>query len=205
MPHNAKSDIDFQPKTKEYSYSTKATTSKKYGIYLLVGIVILIIILLSALAYLNNSGNVKTTTTKEFNLRNKNPLANDPKFKNYTKLGNQATDAQMSNYTALINEKEVPLDDPKYPEEIYGIFSGFDEKYIQVVTYNGVKNLAYDKNLQISKAGTPDKPSTSSAVTIVFLPADKNTFLNPSGFGKILHLSISLTTPETIQQIYLNE
>ena len=65
MPNNEQSDIDFQPETKEYSYSTKAGASKKYRIYLLVGIVILVIILLSALAYLNNSGNVNTTATKQ--------------------------------------------------------------------------------------------------------------------------------------------
>ena len=65
MPNNEQSDIDFQPKTKEYAYSAKAGASKKYGIYLLVGIVILIIILLSALLYLNNSGNINTTATKE--------------------------------------------------------------------------------------------------------------------------------------------
>lgn len=65
MPNNTKSDIDFQPKTKEYSYSSKSKTSKNYRVYLLVGIILLIVILLSTLLYLNNVGNIKTITKQE--------------------------------------------------------------------------------------------------------------------------------------------
>lgn len=77
MQDNAKSDIDFQPKTKEYSYSTKAGASKKYGIYLLTGVIFLVIILLGALYYLNNSeninsDNIKTATKQEVSQNTKN-------------------------------------------------------------------------------------------------------------------------------------
>lgn len=132
-------------------------------------------------------------------------LTDNPKFKNYTKLDNQVTDAQMSNYFALINSKEIPLDDAKYPDEIYGIFSGFDNNYIQIVTYNGIKNLAYTKDLTIQKYQQEEKSATQSAVIVGTTQIDKSSFFNQSMFGKILHLSITLTSPKTIQQIYLNE
>lgn len=111
----------------------------------------------------------------------------------------------LSNYNALINAKKVPLDNSKYPDEIYGIFSGFDNNYIQVVTYNGIKNLAYSKDLAIEKYGQTEKSATSSAVTVGLTQIDKSSFFTQSTFGKILHLSITLTSPITIQQIYLNE
>lgn len=72
MLNDTKSDIDFQPKTKEYSYSTKGGTSKKFGIYLLAGAILLIIILVGALYYLNNSGNIKTLTKQEISQNAKN-------------------------------------------------------------------------------------------------------------------------------------
>ena len=208
MPSNTQQDIDFQPKTKEFSYSTKGGASKKYGIYLLVGIVILIIILLSALLYLNNSGNIKTATKNQVNLQKKTQntlLVNDPKFKNYTKLANQATDAQMTSYVETISQKGIPLDIPEFPEEIYGIFSGFDDKSIQIVTYNGIENLAFAKDLSIQKPEKIEKSATSSAITVGFSKIDNNSFFNQTMFGKILHLTITPTTPETVLQIYLTE
>ncbi len=66
MPNAAGSqDIAFQPITEGYSYSANGGFSKKYGVYLLVGIILLITILLAAFAYLNNFGNIKTATTKQ--------------------------------------------------------------------------------------------------------------------------------------------
>lgn len=214
MPNAAENkDINFQPKTKGYSYSTNGGSSKNsnpktkdYRIYLLTGISLLIIILLAALLYLNNFGNIKTAT-KQFNLvktKTKSvSLANDPKFKNYTKLANQATDAQILNYIALIAAKEIPSNDPLYPNEIYGIFSGYDDKYVQIVTYNGIKNLPYIKDLNILLFGQPVKESTSSGVTVGLTQIQKNAFFNKNMFGQVIKLS--LVTPEAVQTIYLTE
>ncbi|MCL5019037.1 MAG: hypothetical protein M1426_00965 [Patescibacteria group bacterium] len=134
-----------------------------------------------------------------------NLLADNPKFKNYLKLDNQATDAQMSNYIELISAKKIPIDTPQYPEEIYGIFSGFNNNYIQIVTYNGTKNLPYAKDLFILEQRQAEKSATQSSATIGFNEIDKNILFNNNMFGKILHLSITLTSPETVKQIYLTE
>ncbi len=204
-------DIDFQPITEGYSYSANGGSSKnsnsqnkKYGVYLLVGIILLITILLAAFFYLNNSG-VNFLSQKPLNLQEKNSPTDNPKFKNYTKLENQATDAQISNYIALIKAKNIPLDDLKYPDEIYGIFSGFDNNYIQIITYSGIRNLSYTKDLYILEQGKAEKSTTSSGVSIGFSRVDNNSFFNQNMFGKTLHLKITPTTPEAILQIYLTE
>lgn len=114
MQDNAKSDIDFQPETKEYSYSTKAGASKKYGIYLLVGIVILVIILLSALAYLNNSGKLNTTATKE-------------QLEEYQTYVKQKGFADATSYTNDLKNWSVE-----------GLYAGYENNEIYVVTTKGL-------------------------------------------------------------------
>ncbi len=199
-------DIEFQPPVQGYS---------NFG-YAILGFLFLFFIFLAILNYFNifslsalYPNQLGFLPHKSFNIQKNNTNnqlpADNPKFKNYSKLENQATDTQISNYIVLINAKKIPTDNSKYPNEIYGIFSGYDSNYIQIVTYNGIKNFAYTKDLTIQQYGQAEKSATSSATTVKLTQIDKSSFLNQSMFGKILHMAVTLTSPITIQQIYLSK
>lgn len=130
-------------------------------------------------------------------------LANSP-----TPIQNQASQAQMLGYVEKVTSKNIPLDSLETPNEFYGIFSGYDNTQIQLVTRKGVKNFPLANNLQISSQATASAQTTESASTetktLSFNTVDKNTLFNSSQFGKILHIALSADS-KSVQAIFLNE
>jgi len=197
-----KPETDYQPEVQSFSYSnsnkSKNKTRKIFAAIILIALVLFLIA--AGVIYINNNtinNSVKSVVTNTQNL-------------NFTKLSNQADQTKLLAYTQKVAAKNVPLNNPEAKNELYGIFSGFDNNNIQLVTYSGIKNFSLAKNLEILKQATDTATdqATSSAITqgesLSINTIKKDVLFNKNQFGKTLQVIFSADS-KYVQSIFLSE
>jgi hypothetical protein len=148
-----------------------------------------------------------TTNTVNTNTENNNQSIAPV---NFVKLQNQATDSQISKFNAYAASFSDPANQ-KDPNSylIHGVFSGFDNQNIQVVTEYGVLNLKFDSRTifrKIPTIATTPQPIAASAGAILQTTDYKSAedFLKNVKFGDIFLIFYSPTNLSA-SEITVNE
>jgi hypothetical protein len=122
----------------------------------------------------------------------------------FTKLTNEASDAQIKKYRAYaarFSKPQVQTNPNSYVSET--IFSGYDKQTIQVVTNEGVLNLSFDATTLFQKyAASEHKPNTQGVVSPTPYSSAQDFFKNVV-FGSVLHVFFSKPELKAIQVNYI--
>jgi len=124
----------------------------------------------------------------------------------YTKLTNQAQDTQMKKYQSnatIFTKPQASLS--RYVSD--AIFSGYDNKAIQVVTSEGTLNLNFDNNTLFQKQPTPPKTDIGTPAGGILPVTIKYTtfqdFLKDAVFGSYLQVTYTKPNLKAIQVNYI--
>jgi len=227
MPNTAENqDIAFQPNSKGYSYSnsemSEETNKKKKGIffalvYEILGLTILFFVFWGVLNYFSiislNSINPilfgwlpHLNQTTGIKLANQTPVTNNqsPAPANFAKLQNQASNTQMQKYISYATGFSEPAKDPNSNNYVSnGVFSGYDNQTVQVVTKDGTLNLSFDTNTLFQNyPASAHQPNTNGLVGPTSYTSAQDFFKNVS-FGSVVLIFYSKSNLKAAQVNYI--
>lgn len=198
MQNPAAQDINYQPQTQGFSYTKSNNSSNSNNktniIFTIIILVVFVISLAVAGIFYINRQSVNNLVKNTINTQKLN----------FTKLSYQASQSQMLEYVAKVTSKNIPQNNHLYKNEVNGIFSGFDDKNLQIVSYNGIQNFAISQNLTIFEY-VVSSGSAQTEEILTALPIRKEAFFNKTGFGKILLVVLATNPSNLITKIYFNE
>jgi hypothetical protein len=150
---------------------------------------------------------LKTATTTPINSAVVNNNQNSAPV-SFAKLTNQASDNQIvkyQTYAAGLSKPQIQTNPNDYASD--AIFSGYNNRTIQVVTSEGVLNLSFDQNTLFQKYPKPvNQTGSSQSSGMLFKPikySSSYVFFGKVVFGSTLQIEFSKPNLKAIQVNYV--